>query len=140
MHGTRLSVVAACCAALGGASPCRAADDALLPPGLYRSLSADVVDTGRACGNGAPLVPAFVLRVAPTPMIAAPNAAAVLRDGLGVAMPVTRDDGGAWRLADPTEPPPGNAQGHIVVLQREPVPWIAVDSGGIGTPGSSRPS
>ena len=104
------------------------ASDAFIAPGLYKSTRADVVETGRACGNGPALSPSFLLKVGAPNAEHAPAAIAVLRDEGGVAMPVVpKDAGAAFSLADLTEPPPTNALGDLVVLQSKPVPWIAVD-------------
>jgi CHAT domain-containing protein len=105
-----------------------ASSDGLLPPGTYVATRVDVVAAGRACGHGLSREPAFVLIVGDPGAEQAPRAIAVLRDDGGVAMPVLpAGDDGTHKLTDPTDPPTADAIGQLVVLQREPQPWLAVD-------------
>jgi len=121
---------ASACVTLAGALACgtggAAASEALLPAGTYVATHTDLVASGRACGNGKPLEPSFVLSVGPVGAENAPAAVAVLREDGGIAMPVVPASGdGAHKLVDPTEPPT-HTIGELVVLQREPQPLLAI--------------
>ena len=101
-----------------------------MPAGLYVADRADVVATGRTCGIGGPLSPAFVLKVGPPGAEGAPTAIAVLRDEAGVAMPlVPQADAESFGLVDLTEPPTSSdySLGVVTLIQREPSVLVAVD-------------
>jgi hypothetical protein len=70
------------------AAACGATPESFLPPGLHKATRADVVAAGRACGNGTPLSPSYLLKVGAADAEHAPAAIAVLRDDGGVALPV----------------------------------------------------
>ena len=99
-------------------------------PGVYTASRAETVGSGRTCGIGAPLAPAYVLAVGSSGAETAPAAVAVLRDDAGVSMPLLpQSDPDLFTLVDLTEPATSStyALGVIAVLQRGPSLWVSVD-------------